>query len=196
MAFFPYEICAALCYNFAIGGVWCGISEGIKMYQAGDWVVYGIQGVCRVVGTEKQLVNRKRTQYLVLEPLAQPESRFYLPVDNPTAMAKLQPVLSQEQLEQLLSSEQVRRDVWIAEENLRKQHYREMIGSGDREVLMQIVYTLHRHKASQIVAGKKFHQSDENFLRDAEKLLSSEIALTMSLSAEAARDYLRRMLAE
>jgi CarD family transcriptional regulator len=166
------------------------------MYQAGDWVVYGIQGVCRVVGTEKQLVNRKRTQYLVLEPLAQPESRFYLPVDNPTAIAKLQSVLTRAQLEQLLSSEQVRRDVWIPAENLRKQHYREMIGSGDREVLMQIVYTLHRHKASQLAAGKQFHQADENFLRDAEKLLSSEIALTMSLSTEDARDYLRRMLAE
>ena len=57
------------------------------MYQNGDWVMYGIHGVCRVAGTEKQLVNRKRTEYLVLESLSQTESKFYLPTANPSALA-------------------------------------------------------------------------------------------------------------
>lgn len=164
------------------------------MYQAGDWVVYGIHGVCRVVGTEKQLVNRKRTQYLVLEPLAQSESRFYLPTENPTAMAKLRSVLSKEELAALITSEEVRQDGWIQEENQRKQYYRELIGSGDRVALMKMVTTLYRYKAAQAVAGRKFHQSDENFLRDAEKLLASEIALVMELTPEEARNYLREQL--
>lgn len=164
------------------------------MYQAGDWVVYGIHGVCRVIGTEKQLVNRKRTQYLVLEPLTQAESRFYLPVENPTAMAKLKTVLAKDELTALLASEEVRQDAWIQEENQRKQHYRELIGSGDRVSLMQMVSTLYRYRASQNAAGRKFHQSDENFLRDAEKLLASEISLVLELSAEDARNYLREQL--
>ena len=164
------------------------------MYQAGDWVVYGIHGVCRVIGTEKQLVNRKRTQYLVLEPLAQAESRFYLPTENPTAMAKLKAVLSKEALMALISSEEVRQDAWIQDENQRKQYYRELIGSGDRVSLMKMVSTLYRYKASQAAAGRKFHQSEENFLRDAEKLLSSEISLVMDLPPEDARNYLREQL--
>ena len=164
------------------------------MYQVGEWVVYGIHGVCRIVGTEKQLVNRKRTQYLVLEPLTQNESRFYLPTENPTAMAKLKPVLSKSDLADLLASDIVRQDVWIQEENHRKQYYRELIGSGDRVAIMKMVTSLYRYKAAQTAAGKKFHQSDENFLRDAEKLLSSEIALVMELSAQDARNYLREQL--
>lgn len=164
------------------------------MYQVGDWVVYGIHGVCRVIGMEKQLVNRKRTLYLVLEPLAQAESRFYLPADNPTALAKLKPVLSQTELTALIDSEEVRKDVWIQEENRRKQHYRELIGSGDRIALMQMIATLYRYKANQLAAGRKFHQSDDNFLRDAERLLASEIALVMELSPENARNYLREHL--
>jgi len=164
------------------------------MYQIGDWVIYGIHGVCRIVGTEKQLVNRKRIQYLVLEPLAQSESRFYLPMENPTAMAKLKSVLSKEELVELLASDAVRQDAWIQEENQRKQYYRELIGSGDRISLMKMVSTLYRYRAAQATAGRKFHQSDENFLRDAEKLLASEISLVMELSAEEARDYLRDQL--
>lgn len=164
------------------------------MYQIGDWVVYGIHGVCHIIGIDKQLVNRKRTKYLVLEPLAQTESRFYLPMENPTAMAKLKSVMSKEELTELLSSDVVQQDVWIADENQRKQHYRELIGSGDRISLMKMVTSLYRYKAQQLAAGKKFHQSDENFLRDAEKLLSSEVALVFSLSQIEARDYLRVQL--
>ena len=164
------------------------------MYQAGDWVVYGIHGVCRVIGTEKQLVNRKRTQYLVLEPLNQAESRFYLPTENPTAMAKLKAVLCREELSALIGSEEVRQDAWIQEENQRKQYYRDLIGSGDRTALMKMVSTLYRYKAAQAAAGRKFHQSDENFLRDAEKLLASEISLVMELSLEEAKNYLREQL--
>lgn len=164
------------------------------MYQAGEWVLYGSHGVCRVIGTEKQLVNRKRTQYLVLEPRNQSESRFYLPTENASALSKLQPVLSREDLLDLIASERVREDAWISEENLRKQYYRELIGSGDRTALMRMVRSLYRYRAAQIAAGRKFHQSDDNFLRDAEKLLASEIALVLELSTEAARNYLREQL--
>ena len=164
------------------------------MYQAGDWVVYGIHGVCRVIGTEKQLVNRKRTQYLVLEPLSQAESRFYLPMENPAALAKLKAVLSRDELTSLICSEEVRQDVWIQEENRRKQYYRELICSGDRIALLKMVSTLYRYKSEQLASGRKFHQSDDNFLRDAEKLLASEIALVMELPQEGARNYLREQL--
>lgn len=164
------------------------------MYQSGEYVLYGIHGVCRVVGTEKQLINRKRTEFLVLEPLAQNESRFYLPTQNPTAMGKLKSVLSREEMLELLSSEQIREDCWIREENQRKQYYRDLISSGDRTALLQMVSSLYRYKDEQMAAGRKFHQCDDNFLRDAEKLLSSEISLVMDFSPEEARDYLRSQL--
>lgn len=164
------------------------------MYQAGDWVVYGVHGVCRVVGTEKQLVNRKRTLYMVLEPLSQSESRFYLPAENPATLAKLRPVLSREELAALIDSDEVRQDAWIQEENRRKQHYRELISSGDRVALMRMITSLYRYKAEQLEMGRKFHQSDDNFLRDAERLLASEISLVMELPPEEARNYLREHL--
>ena len=164
------------------------------MYQTGDWVMYGVHGVCQVIGTEKQLVNRKRTLFLVLEPLAQPGSRFYLPAENETALEKLKPVLSLAELTDLLGSELARQHRWIQEEPRRKQYYRELIGSGDRVALMQMVSTLYRYKAEQLATGRKFHQSDDNFLRDAEKLLASEIALVMHLPQDGARNHLRECL--
>ena len=109
-------------------------------------------------------------------------------------MGKLKTVLTREEMESLLSSHEIRKDCWIREENQRKQYYRDLIGSGDRTSLLQMVSSLYRYKDEQAAAGRKFHQCDDNFLRDAEKLVSSEIALVMGLSAEEARDYLRSRL--
>lgn len=164
------------------------------MFQTGAYVVYGVHGVCRVVGTEKQLVNRKRTEYLVLEPLTQNESRYYLPTGNPTAMAKLKQILSADELRSLLSSDEIRKDCWIRDENQRKQHYRDLVSGGDRTSILQMVGSLYRYRDEQFAAGRKFHQCDDNFLRDAEKLLSSEISLVLDMTPEQARDYLRDQL--
>lgn len=165
------------------------------MYQIGAYVVYGVQGVCRVLGKEKQLVNRKRIEYLVLEPLTRGESRYYLPTGNPTAMAKIQPLLTAQELTELLTSDEIRKDCWIKEENMRKQRYRDLIGSGDRIALLQMIHALYRYKEEQVAAGRKFHQCDDNFLRDAERLICSEISMVLSMQIDEAKDYLHSHIA-
>lgn len=166
------------------------------MYQIGDKVVYGVHGVCLVADQEERLIDRKRRVYLVLEPVGQGGSRYLVPTHNAAAMAKVRPMLSREALEELLGSAQVHTDGWIREENQRKQLYRELISSGDREKLMQMVCTLYRHKEAQSAAGRKCHLCDENFLRDAEKLLISEIAMVLELDQEQAKQYMRKKLKE
>ena len=164
------------------------------MYESGTYIVYGVQGVCKVIGKEKQLINRKRTEFLVLEPLVNSESRFFVPTQNPAAMSKILSILSREELESLMTSPQLREDCWLSHENIRKQHYRELLSSGDRVQIMRMVYALSRYKDEQLAADRKFHQIDDNFLRDAEKLICSEISLVMELTMEESREYLRNKL--
>lgn len=164
------------------------------MFQIGDQVVYGIHGVCRVADTEKQIVNKKTVSYLVLEPVGQEGARYLVPMASAAAMSKLRPMLNPQEMEELLQSAEVRQDNWIKEENLRKQTYRELISSGNRAELMRMVHTLYVHKKNQTAAGKKVHLADDNFLRDAEKLLASEIAVVMGMQNDEARTYLRNQL--
>lgn len=166
------------------------------MYQVGNQVVYGIHGVCRVVDQEERVVDRKRVTYLALEPVGQDGSRYLVPTHNAAAMAKLRPMLSKQELEAMMDSEEVKTDGWIGDENQRKQVYRDLISSGDRAKLMQMVHTLYRHKAKQTAAGRKVHLCDDNFLRDAEKLLLGEVSIVMNLDAEQAKQFLRSKLKE
>ena len=164
------------------------------MFDIGDWVVYGIHGVCKIIGVEKQMVDHRRKPFFVLQPLASKESRFFLPKDNPTALAKLRTVLNQQQLQDILTSKEVEDDNWIEDENHRRQYYKDLITHGDRIDILKMVASLHRYKDSLAESGRKFHLCDDNFLRDAEKLISSEVALVMDLPMEEAKQYLHQQL--
>lgn len=164
------------------------------MYKIGDHVVYGIHGVCRIIEQEERTVDRKQVLYYVLEPLEHAGARYYIPTHNQAALAKLRPVMSRAELDALLTSDAVRKDNWVADENQRKQTYRELINSGDRAALICMVGSLHRHKQAQAAAGRKFHLCDENFLRDAEKLLSSEFALTLGIAPNQVQNYIVSLL--
>lgn len=161
------------------------------MYQVGQKVVYGIHGVCCIQEIEIKTVDRKQIPYFVLEPLDQPGARYYIPTENSAALKKMNPLLSRSELELLLAECRSSDSSWIADENQRKLRYRELISSGDRRALVIMVHTLRLHKQQQVEKGKKFHLCDENFLRDAEKLLCSEFSVVMDLSYEETAGYLR-----
>ena len=166
------------------------------MYQVGQLVVYGIHAVCGISQIQDRVVDRVSRRYLVLEPVNRSGSQYFVPMHNPAAMQKLSPLLSPEELTALLSSESVRTDCWIVDENRRKQFYRELSGSGSREKLAQTVYNLYLHRQRQKSCGKRLHICDENFLHDAEKILAGEIQAVLGYTNAEALEYLTCRLQE
>lgn len=164
------------------------------MFQIGDLVTYGIHGVCRITDQEERTVDRRKIPYLVLTPLEQPGARFLIPAQNEAALRKLRRILTREELETLLRSETVRKDVWIADENQRKQRYRELINGGDRAALLQMIGSILRHRESQTAAGRKLHLCDDNFLRDAERLIDAEFSLILGIEPGQVSGYVRGAL--
>lgn len=160
------------------------------VYKKGDRVIYGIHGVCNILDIEIRKVDRNKIEYYVLEPVEQLGSRYFVPTQNQVAVSKLRPILTRQELDVLLTSEQTNQDTWISDENQRKQRYRELINSSDRSALIAMVRTLHRQRSSQIAAGKKFHLCDDNFLKDAEKLLGTEFALVLGISPSEVGEYI------
>ena len=164
------------------------------MFQIGQQVMYGIHGVCTILGVEEKKINRKNLSFYVLEPVEQIGARFYVPVHNVAAVSKLQPIITQEELISLLHSDQAGVDTWIEDENRRKMRYREIIVSGDRIAMINMVNSLFKHKEQQINAGKKFHLCDENFLKDALKLLNAEFSLALDMNQIEVGEYIKNIL--
>lgn len=166
------------------------------MFSVGNRVVYGIHGVCEICAVENRVVDRKTVQFYVLQPVDQAASKYYVPCHNPAALAKLRPLLTKNQLVELLHSDAVRADQWISDEGKRKMLYRDLISSGNREALLSMVHTLHRHRRECLQQGRKFHLCDENFLRDAQRVLSAELSAVLEIPAHEVPAFVQRIFEE
>ena len=166
------------------------------MYEIGQMVVYGVHGVCRIIDQESRTVDRKRMEYLVLEPVGQRGSTYLVPAGNPNALSKLRPVLQRADVEKLLASEKIREPYWIPEENARKLYYKELLAGGDRVALLQMICSLERHRMEQAAQGKKFHQCDEIFMRDAMRLIDGEFSVALGISPAEVGPYIRARCGE
>lgn len=164
------------------------------MLQVGSQVVYGVHGVCNITGTEFRVIDRKKVEYLVLEPNDQRSAKFYVPAQNQAALSKLRPLMEKAELEALMESKDLNEANWIPAENLRKQKYKEIINSADLSSVISMIRLLQRHRDEQLAAGRKFHLSDENFLRDARKILASECAVVLDIPQEDVFEYLNQKL--
>lgn len=166
------------------------------MFQIGEQVVYGIHGICTIRDLEERIVDRKTIKYFVLEPMEQSAAKYYIPSENPAALAKLRHIISRDDLDKLLSSDEIRENCWITDESRRKLRYKELINSCDRVALLQMINALHVHKQEQAAMGRKFHLCDENFLRDAEKLLNAEFSLVLGIPSDEVENYILSALAK
>ncbi len=159
------------------------------MYGISQLVVYGSHGVCRILKTEERTVDRKRVEYFVLEPVAQPGTQFLLPSNNPATLAKIRPLMDRDALTALLDHK-VDMTNWIPDENRRKQQYRAIISSGDACAQISMYRMLQQYQAQQGKIGKKIHICDDNFMRDVQKIISGEIAAVMQIPIKDALQYL------
>ena len=164
------------------------------MFQCGDQVLYGIHGVCKIVDIERKKLSSKVSEYYVLEPLDQSSARYYIPTQNEAAVAKLQPILTPEELHKILHGAATQQDAWIEDENQRKQLYSNLITGADRAALVCMVHAIHKQKRLQAAVGRRLHLCDENFLRDAEKLLNSEFSLVLNIKPEDVGPYVKNIL--
>lgn len=163
------------------------------MFHVSQLVVYGNHGVCRIIQMEERMVDKQRVNYFVLEPLSQLGTRYLIPCHNLAALAKIRPLLEREQLMELLREESSIQD-WIPDENRRKQYYRQIITSGDAGALIRTLHCLEKYKQQQAEAGRKLHMCDENFLRDAQKVLSGEISVVFDVPESEIPAYLTSLL--
>ena len=162
------------------------------MYQTGQKVIYGVHGICSVTGTETRRLGKTKSEFYVLQPINMPDSRYYIPADSPAALAKLHPLMTRQEVLDMLHSDRVRNSVWVPDENQRKQRYREILAEADRAEILSMICCIHRHRREQLRLGKRLHQCDEGFLKDAQKLMNAELSYIMGLEPDQIVPFIRK----
>lgn len=154
------------------------------MFQVNDVIIYGVQGVCKIIGTEEKNVSGKKRTYFVLKPVPDNGSTIFVPTDNENVLRKMRRLLTPNEIHKLIDSMRSENALWIANENERKEMYKNILAKGDHMELIRMIKAIYAHRKEREAAGKRLHMSDERFFKDAEQILYNEFQYVLDLGSK------------
>ncbi len=163
------------------------------MYGIGEKVVYGAFGVMQIIDIADQTVGDVMRKYYVMsEYFANSPSLTYVPLDNEMLTSQIRPLLTKEEIVEAIRA--AKRDVtieWIEDNRARSEAYKRMLSTGDRALLIAMIDTVRKTGVRRESEGKRNYIADENSMRRAEKLISSEFSLVLGIPESEVEEFIK-----
>ena len=159
------------------------------MFNRGDMVIYGGTGVCRISDiTMKPGVDGSEQPYYVLKPLLE-DCIIYTPVDGKVFMRR---VISKEEANRLIDMIPGLETEAFYTKSVQEltQHYKSAINTHSCEDLIELTMSIYEKKQDVEKHNRKFGQVDERFMKQAEELLFSELAVALEIQRDEVREYI------
>ena len=173
-----------------------GIFLIMKNLKIGDKVIYGAQGIMTLVDERYELFGDEQKLYYVLsgEETAS-EALTFVPKDNERLFSLIRPLLPPDALRNALSRfDTANTPDWIESSRARQEYFRKLLEGGERRDILGIIYLIRENGKRRMAEGKKNFISDENILKRAETILSSEISLVLGVSTEEAMEIIEKAI--
>ena len=166
------------------------------MFQAGDVIVCGTHGVCRVekVGPLSSAVADMDRLYYTLKPLYERGSVVFTPVDNEKMV--IRPVISREEALRLIDGIRDAEALGIEDERKREENYKTALKSCRAEELVKMIKTINARKRSRAARGKKATDADSRYVKLAEDYLYGELAISLDLERDQVKAFIRERIGE
>lgn len=164
------------------------------MFEKETAVIYKGAGICRIADIRKERFGKAYREYYVLTPMYETvSSRFFVPVGSEAE--KFKPVLTAAETDPLFAEAEALDFLWIENDKLRKRGFAEIIKEADRAtVIRAVAETCIRQDERRRIKGK-LRASDEQFLKDAQKIVENELAFVLKVEPENVREIIIERLA-
>ena len=162
------------------------------MYKIGDYVVYGGEGVCKVLDIGEPAisgVNQKKTYY-TLAPVFR-GGKIYTPVDTTVVM---RPVMTYDEAMALIRKmPEIEGEIYNnSKTTMLSQHYKSYIDTYDCVGLVQVIKSVYLKRQAAIQNKKRLGQVDERYMKRAEDMLYGEFAVVLDIPREEVKGFIER----
>lgn len=161
------------------------------MFQAGELLVYGSTGVCRVeeITELDNSVRDRGRRYYVLKPLWQ-DGVIYAPVNS--EKVSMRPVMSREEADALID-----RMPGIQAAVCRRgtpqalaQQYQSAVKEGGHQALIEMMKAIYRKRGLAEAKNRRLGMVDERYMKQAERLLYGELATALEIPYDQVEGYI------
>ena len=164
------------------------------MFEKGEYIVYGVNGICRVeeICVSPYDKNDTRTYYLLV-PIHNPMgSTIYTPVDN--QRVPMRRLMTAMEIEALITRMPQVEVLEVPVEKQRRELYRTTIAELRPEGYVSVIKTVHQRREALTAARKHVPVSDLEYGRLAKHLLYSEFAHVLGMDEEGIEGYIEEKL--
>lgn len=160
------------------------------MFSIGDYMVYGINGVCLVQDICASPFDKKDTRtFYLLKPLgASSGSVIYTPTDN--EQVPMRPLMNKEDAEALIMSMPELLPLEIPMEKMRREIYRQVMHSCNPVEYVRLIKTVHQRRIDMMQQHKRLSETDSDFERNAKVSLYHELAVVLDVQYTEMEQYL------
>ncbi len=152
------------------------------MFKVGDTVLYGADGVCKIVEITEKSFGEISTTYYVLAPIFTNGSTFFVPTQNEKLASKMHEVLSLEEIKSIIDKSGTL--TWQENDMIRKDEFKAITSGGDFGQVVSLLKTIIAHKKEVEALGKNLHKADEIAYKEAIKIIYEEFNMSMEISKE------------
>lgn len=166
------------------------------MFEVGTYIVYGLNGVCKVekIGPMESSSDLSEKLYYTLIPVYVTGSKIITPVDN--NKVKMRPVMTRPEVMELINHIKECEPLWIQDDREREAIYKNAIKENNSMDLIRMIKALYLRKQSRLAEGKKATASDEKYFKLAEESLYGEFAVALEMEKNDVFDYITCCLGE
>lgn len=164
------------------------------MFKIDEYVVYGMNGVCKVEAIGPMSLGGVDSDklYYTLLPLYTKGSRVYTPVDNQKVVMRR--VISKTEACALIDESKEIPLIEADSDKNRELAYKEALRSCDCREWIRIINTAMRRKEERVAQGKKMSACDERYLKQAQDNLFGELAVSLNLEKNEVESYMEHRL--
>ncbi len=161
------------------------------MYEAGDYIVYGTNGVCLVTDVVPSPFDKADTRtYYVLKPVSGPRAAvIYTPVDN--ERVPMRSLMTEAEAQQLFSRIHAIPPLTVANEKARRETYRVAVATGAPEAYISVIKTIRERRLLFAGTQRRLPEFEMEYDMVARRYLISELSLVLGCSVDEIEENLK-----
>lgn len=160
------------------------------MFEIGDFVVFGSDGVCQVeaVGSlDIDGVSKEKLYYTLIPVGKSGNGHIFAPVEGKKVTVRR--VVNAEEAHTLIEEISDIGRLDITDEKKREERYKQVIQHCDLREVVQLIKEIYCRRQKREEIGKKLTAVDERYYNIAENCLYSELSLPLKMDKTEVRDY-------
>ncbi|WP_313132039.1 CarD family transcriptional regulator [Anaerocolumna sp.] len=164
------------------------------MFKQGDYIMYSNYGACFIDEIAEKTIADETKLFYIMRPVNEDKTRIMTPINN--KKVKMRSVMSSEEAENIFNVIMNGNVNLITDRKQREKVYSKILKEGNPFEIAEIILTLLLEKDEKNKAGKNISVADKKYLEQAEKLLYSELSVSLDIEMDQVKEKVLDLLLE